>query len=875
MLKDQSERLDLIRIRTGELEEINKELVSQIEERKRVEADLLQKMQHLAILSHSTQAITASLNINEVWKEMVAFVSSVAPSDFISVDMLDENGRVSERLVLKEGQGEGFLNPNLDAGITFWIVKTRESIIVDTIEDGGLLLPGQSPGQPQQSSRFIKLDGFKSFAALPLLAKDKLLGVLNLYSLNHFAYQDRAHLLTAFVNQAALAIDGALLFKEIQNQAAHTGSLVRIANRLNAQLDLDSVLCAVCEETARAMKVPAAGVSLFNPVTGRFMHAAVYGLPANEPRVEDIQDLSYDELTSKTRLAAGSLGNGEFTKIAEDLGIYTVGRAVMVRDGLVIGSINLYSFDKEQKFSTQDGELLKGLADQSAQAIVNARLIEKTVEQAEQVSLIINTVPDGVILLGPNFEIQMANPAARKFLCQLSDVKVGEKLEILGGYSIKKYLTSKEGAPCHHIETANRYFDVIARPIDNGKIQSWVLVLREITLEKESQKRIQQQERLAAVGQLAAGIAHDFNNLMSVIVLYGQLLLKEGNLLSRSRERLVTIVRQAKQATELIGQILEFSRSSDIERKPLKLTPILKEQVKLLERTLPENIKINFKTKVDEFEINGDPTRLQQMVMNLVVNARDAMLEGGTLEISISHAAVDEEIDCVICGKVKPDSPCWIRLDVSDTGTGIDTRVLSHIFEPFFTTKEAGKGSGLGLAQVYAIVQQHEGHLIVKTESNKGTTFSVLFPPIKIPQSVIVAEDQGKLAIGKGETILLVEDNPTTRDAIREGLEMLNYQVLEAQNGREALEILDSESERVKMILSDLVMPEMGGYALTRALEARKISIPLVILTGHPLDDRIRELESAGVTAWFKKPPDLEKLATAIASVLKNQNSVE
>ncbi|MBN1317272.1 MAG: response regulator [Anaerolineales bacterium] len=880
VLREKSKRLEeLVNQRSGELEAINFKLDTQITERKSIEADLLNRQQYQAALSHSTQAINASLNVNEVLEEIKSFVSNVAPSDGICLILVDEQGRIIERCKLV-GDKDVSIHDWEDGkdGVLSWVVYNKEPVIVDEVEDKEISSPEQAREIPYLANRFVKQNGFKSFAVFPLLSNDKLLGLLNLSSQNPYTYSDRAHLLAIFSNQAALAIEKARLLNDNQNRAANTESLVRMANLLNAQLDIDSVLNVICEETARAMNVMAAGVSLFDPETGRFVHAAIYGLPSYlEQRIETIQDLSYDDLINKQELLINAhtsdSGLNDARLSNEGKVFYTIGRAAMIREGLVIGSINLYDIQKNHSLTTQENELLLGLADQAAQAIVNARLIEKTIEQAEQVNLIIDTVPEGVLLLGSNLEIQMANPVARKYLAVLSGARVGKKLERLGLYPIEELLTSPvEQGLWHRVEAANCVFNIIARPVDYGsKTPSWVLVIRDVTLELESQKRIHQQERLAAVGQLAAGIAHDFNNLMSVIVLYGQLMLKEGGILPKTRDRLGTIIRQAKQATDLIGQILEFSRSSNLERKPLKLAPVLKEQVKLLERTLPENIKIQLSTITDEIEINGDPTRLQQMIMNLVVNARDAMLEGGVLNISISKVPVEKMINCVITGPVQTSSPDWIRLDVSDTGTGIEAGNLTRIFEPFFTTKEQGKGCGLGLAQVYAIVQQHEGHLAVESELNKGTTFSIFFPPVGNLPAPLVDESQGRLTMGHGETILIVEDNPLTREAVRDGLDVLNYSVIEAQNGREALTILNCQSESIDLILSDLVMPEMGGKALTRALEDLGITIPLVILSGHPLNEKMEELESIGVAAWLEKPPDLERLASVVAGVLSER----
>jgi len=394
-----------------------------------------------------------------------------------------------------------------------------------------------------------------------------------------------------------------------------------------------------------------------------------------------------------------------------------------------------------------------------------------------------------------------------------------------------------------------------------------VLVIKDVTREREIQAQLQQQERLAAVGQLASGIAHDFNNIMAIIVLYAQMGLRATDTSPRLRERLEIVTQQARRATDLIQQILDFSRQAVLERRPVNLIPFLKEVVKLLERTVPENINIDLICGADEYIVNADLTRLQQAVMNLVVNARDAMPEGGALRIDLSRSSETNEARCVICGGGIEGE--WLRLRVTDTGTGIPSDVLPHIFEPFFTTKEAGKGSGLGLAQVYGIVAQHEGHISVTTKIRKGTTFTVYLPELRAHQLEEPAIKTPALVVGHGETILLVEDDAVLRVALADSLKSQNYGVLEATNGQEALDMLEKHAGEVSLILSDLVMPEMGGQALFHAIQQRGLTLPVVLLSGHPMENELQDLQAQGLAGWMLKPPDIENLFQLLARALQ------
>ena len=506
------------------------------------------------------------------------------------------------------------------------------------------------------------------------------------------------------------------------------------------------------------------------------------------------------------------------------------------------------------------------------------RLLAEIQEQAQRVQQIIDTVPEGVILLDTDSRIILANPLGREDLTILADTLVGGILTRLGDRQLPKVLTSPPQGLWHEVTAKERVFQVIARPIEIGPIpRGWVLVIHEVTQQREIEQRIQQQERLAAVGQLAAGIAHDFNNIMAVISLYAGMSLRTADLPTKFCDRLETIDQQARRASDLIQQILDFSRRAVLERQPMELMAFLKEQVKLLERTLPENIRVDMEIGEDEYIVNADPTRVQQAIMNLATNARDAMPEGGQLRINLAKIQITERKDAPL-PDMEPGE--WVCVTVADTGTGISPDVLPHIYDPFFTTKPVGLGTGLGLSQVYGIVKQHEGHIDVTTQEGEGTTF-VLYLPAIAPQRPKPSHYETEMLIqGQGQTILVVEDDNATRAALTDSLELLDYRVLETTNGQEALSILEQYASRsptdpepeIELVLSDVVMPGMGGRALFHALKERNLTVKVVLLTGHPLDEgELEGLRSQGLGGWLLKPLSIERLSQVVAEALEQE----
>jgi two-component system, cell cycle sensor histidine kinase and response regulator CckA len=522
---------------------------------------------------------------------------------------------------------------------------------------------------------------------------------------------------------------------------------------------------------------------------------------------------------------------------------------------------------RQNEFSPGDLRLLTAIADMLANAIYRVTLYEQTVTQAAQIKQIINGVPDGVLLLDEQYKLLLANPAAQSHLQLLAKVRVGDTITFLGNRSIDTLLTSPPVGSWHNLMADDNLFEAIARPLSvDSRAAGWVIVLRDVTERQMVQQQLQQQERLAAIGQLAAGIAHDFNNLMAVITLYSQLLTHSSGLTERDRERLATINKQANHAVRMIQQILDFSRRSVLERQSLDLRPLLRDQIELLRRTLPENIEIIWESEAGEFLVQADPTRLQQAIMNLAVNARDAMPDGGRLTLHLECIEVKNRSTQPLTGL---RSGKWVRLAITDTGTGIPAEHLDHLFEPFFTTKTPDKGTGLGLAQVHGIVAQHGGQITVASQLAAGTTFTIHLPLLSKTADETTPEAEIIAPRGRGELILVVEDAETLRTALRDYLQMWGYHTLEAAHGEEALALLAEQGEPVSLILSDVVMPRLGGINLFRKLREQGGQIPIILLTGHPLDEEmIAALRAEGLQAWLSKPPNMPQLAQVIESVL-------
>jgi len=390
----------------------------------------------------------------------------------------------------------------------------------------------------------------------------------------------------------------------------------------------------------------------------------------------------------------------------------------------------------------------------------------------------------------------------------------------------------------------------------------------DITRDKELEQRVVQQERLSAVGQLTAGIAHDFNNTLTSILGFAQLIYNSKDIPESARENLAVIISSGERAAQLVKQMLDFSRQSIRRPRPLDLVPFFKEIIKFLQSAIPETIQLHFDIAPGDYLVQADPTQIQQLLTNLALNARDAMAAtGGELRIKLSRVRLAAGTRCAICDQ--PLTGDWIEITISDSGGGMSPEVLSRIFEPFFTTKETGKGSGLGLAQVLGIAKQHGGHITVTSQPGQGTTFVIYLPPV-MPSRLNTEETPlaAPITPGHGEVILVAEDDPVVRTAMQTMLQHLGYQALTAANGQEALAVYAAQKDRIALVLSDVVMPDMDGPALFTALKEHNPGIKVVLMSGyHPCENRM-DLLKQGVTDCFQKPISMEELSQIIKKAI-------
>ncbi len=395
----------------------------------------------------------------------------------------------------------------------------------------------------------------------------------------------------------------------------------------------------------------------------------------------------------------------------------------------------------------------------------------------------------------------------------------------------------------------------------DGSVRTVLSIARDITDEKRLEERLRHSEKMEAIGQLAGGIAHDFNNQLAGIMGFAEMLSKrlqdEG-----LRKYAEDILRAARRSADLTRDLLAFARKGKYQTVPVNVHKIIEEVVSLLEHSIDKRIAIKRILKARPATIMGDPSQIQNAILNLGLNARDAMPEGGEITISTENFIVDQANrsnfpDDVLNGG-------YVKVSVADTGVGMDRETMKHIFEPFFTTKDVGKGTGMGLASVYGTVKSHLGFQNVESEPGKGSVFTIYLPQITQDETAASDEIKEVLPLRKSLRVLVVDDESMVRDMLTQMLHVLGYKVVACKDGAEAIEVYGKSPQDYDMAILDMEMPKMGGKSTFLALKAINPEVAVIVSSGFSVEGEAQSILDAGAKGFIQKPFDMNELKTAL-----------
>lgn len=458
----------------------------------------------------------------------------------------------------------------------------------------------------------------------------------------------------------------------------------------------------------------------------------------------------------------------------------------------------------------------------------------------------------------PNYWIKILHPDDKEEILEKTDDFLQDR-----GEGFLEYRFIKKNGEVIWTETQMK-----AVKDETGKVISLTGITIDVTERKRaeealvrSEEQLRQSQRLESVGRLAGGIAHDFNNMLTAINGYSELLLRDLKEENSVRQKVLEIKKAGERSASLTQQLLAFSRRQVLKPQMLDLNNVITDMGGLLRRLIGEHIYLNVDLSEDECRVEADPGQLSQVIMNLAVNARDAMPKGGDLTIKTENIYLDEEYAATHVPTMPGN---YVRLSVSDTGIGVDEEARKHIFEPFYTTKEKGAGTGLGLATVYGIVKQSGGYIWVDSEPGKGADFMVFLPQVEKVATISKENIMSETAMPGNETILLVEDEEAVRELTVKILEMNGYSVIEAKDGAEAFEIYEESSGKIDLLITDVVMPRMSGRELAEKIKQINPEIRVLFSSGYSDDRNMMRDQNLKTIDFINKPFTPEELGRKI-----------
>ena len=520
---------------------------------------------------------------------------------------------------------------------------------------------------------------------------------------------------------------------------------------------------------------------------------------------------------------------------------------------------------------------------QEARERRDRRQAERALAESEvKTRTILDSVDEGFIVLDREYSILSANKAFCAMTNQSEEHVLGRPChEILHRSARPCYDSGMECPVRYTLETGKsnfvtrtykdgagvqQYIELKSYPIfdTSGAVTSVIEIANNVTETKNLQDQLRKVQKMEAIGTLAGGIAHDFNNILSPIIGMSEILLEDFPSSSPHHEDVWLIYGAGKRGSELVKQILAFSRQSEGKKIPSRLQPILREVLKLVRSTIPSNISISHDIQADCGLALANPIQIHQLVMNLITNAYQAVEDGGG-NISVRLRETNLDDDHLTGRLIAPGR--YAVLTVSDTGPGIDPTVMEKIFEPYFSTKAQGKGTGLGLSTAYGITKEHNGEITVDSEVDKGTTFTVYLPSISTADASVSNKPAQSLHLGN-ERIFVVDDEATIVLVERRMLERLGYRVTSRSSSLEALEAFATTPDAFDLVITDMAMPNLTGDQLAKAMMAIRKDIPVIICTGFSERMDPKKAAALGIKGFLMKPIVLSKMARMVRKVL-------
>jgi len=674
-------------------------------------------------------------------------------------------------------------------------------------------------------------------------------------------------------------------------------------------LDIDELINTVVKAIEKHLDFDRGMIMLANQDKTRLVYTSGYGYSKEQERLLQGTEFHLDRPESRGVFVAAFKKrkpfllndieeNGkDFSKrsleLSKHMGVKSLICVPIVYEKGSLGILTVDNVKSKRRLTQSDMNLLMGVASQTAVNIIEAISFQKLQESEKKYRDLVENANSIILRQNIKGNITFFNEFAQKFFGYAEDEILGRN--ILGAllpdtestkHNLKGLIKILQEEPERQIVSEDEnilrngesvWIAWTYKPIfnSNGQLTEILSIGNDITELKHAaqekktlEAQLQGAQKMEAIGTLAGGIAHDFNNILQAIIGYTQIMLMGKDLNDPDHEKLEAIESSAQRASELTKRLLIFGRKVESQLRPVDLNQEVVQVSNMLERTIPKMISIELNLSDNLEVINGDPVQIEQIMMNMGVNARDAMPDGGKLFFETKNAILDERF----CRNHLGANPGeYVLLRVSDTGHGMDKELQEHIFEPFFTTKETGKGTGLGLAMVYGIIKSHGGYITCISKPDEGTAFSIYFPIIKSKIDSQVSKEAEAPLKGGTETILLVDDEESIRQLGEELLGSFGYAVLTAPDGEGALELYEEKAKKVDLVILDLSMPGMGGKRCLEKLVEMNPQVKVIIASGYSFNGPTKGAIDAGAKGFVGKPYEVRQMLQAIRKVMDDR----
>jgi PAS domain S-box-containing protein len=801
-------------------------------ENARLYQELQTSAEEKAVVDEVARIVTSTLDIDQVYERFASEVKKLMDFDRIVITVIDhEAGTYTPTYLygVEVGGREAKSVVPLGGSIMEQVLRTGRAFRREDMGVGGDLLG--------DSARVAA--GLRSNLSVPLVSKGLITGTIGVYSRHAAAYGPREQaILERLADQIAPAMENARLYESLRQSEATNRAFVR----------------AIPDNMFRVRR------------DGMYLDCVA-------PNTEDLFDPSIDYVgRTVSEILPGELA-----------------QAIMasVERALQTGEIQRYEYQTSRQAEIRERELRIVANGPDDVLIISRNITErKRVEDAlrdseERFRRLFEESPIGVALAGEEYRVIEANNAYCQMLgytreemsgLNLADINHPDETEAntalfmklfngeIQSYQIEKRHITKDGETIWVRTTTGAIRD------ETGKPKYVLGVVENVTERKLLQEQLAQAQKMEVVGQLAGGVAHDFNNLLTPILGFSAMGTEELAPDHPARRYFEQVQSAAERGADLVRRLLLFSRRQIAQPRAVNLNDVVVNTEQMLDRLIGEDIELACRLEPDLGKVKADPGQMEQILVNLAVNARDAMPGGGKLTIGTANVTLDPDTDSDFSLLVPGQ---YVKLSVSDTGAGMDDEVRAHLFEPFFTTKEPGKGTGLGLAICFSVVKEAEGHIRVQSEPGQGTTFEILLPRVEEAATEAPKGSSSAGIPGGRETVLLVEDEPAVRSLAALALRRQGYTVLEAANGEEALRVAQEyRPDGIDLLLTDVVMPHMGGSRLAELLRPQIPRLKVMFTSGFPDDTAVPGPASSPGTAFLPKPFTPTELTRRVREVL-------